>query len=301
MGRPDYGRRPAGRSTVECPGLLRLLSLLARAAFAVTLGLVLLAVSRWPPVAAAPPVDVRALPLALPLVVFAVAAALTGRERRRRRLLPLARCSRRGARRAGAGCGPSRSGRAAADVTSGDASLGRTEPGCRRAHGPRARGFAAGPPRRAALDGRAARSGARVATRCGPRDAVGWPCRSRAAPSSKPKGDPLRAYDRHRACGGADRARRALRAHGAGPAPAARLDATGRPARDDPARGFSGRSRPACRLVADRRAWRSSRRCCWACSRSSRRGTCGVTCRRRGRSRRASSWRAARATRCCSR
>ena len=78
-GAPDYGRRPARRSTaVECPGLLRLLSLLARVAFAVTLGLVLLAVSRFAPVAAEPPLDVRALRLALPLVLFAVTAALTG-------------------------------------------------------------------------------------------------------------------------------------------------------------------------------------------------------------------------------
>ena len=70
--------------------MLRLLSLLARAAFAVTLGLLLLAVLRWPPVAAEPALDVRALPLALPLVVFAVLAALTGRERRAQRLRPLA-------------------------------------------------------------------------------------------------------------------------------------------------------------------------------------------------------------------
>jgi len=70
--------------------LLRLLPFLARVAFAATLGLVLLAASRWWPVAAEPPVDVRALPLALPLLCFAVTAALLGRPRRPRRLAPVA-------------------------------------------------------------------------------------------------------------------------------------------------------------------------------------------------------------------
>ena len=63
--------------------MLRLLSFLARVAFAATLGLVLLAAFRWSPVAAEPPLDVLALPLALPLVCFAVAAALLGGPRPR--------------------------------------------------------------------------------------------------------------------------------------------------------------------------------------------------------------------------
>jgi len=75
---------------LECPGLLHLLSFLARVAFAATLGLVLLAAFRWSPVAAEPPLDVRALPLALPLVCFAVTAALLGRPRRAPRIRPVA-------------------------------------------------------------------------------------------------------------------------------------------------------------------------------------------------------------------
>jgi hypothetical protein len=67
-----------------------LLSFLARVAFAVTLGLVILAVARWRPIAAEAPLDVRALPLALPLVCFAAAAALLGRPRRARRSTPIA-------------------------------------------------------------------------------------------------------------------------------------------------------------------------------------------------------------------
>jgi hypothetical protein len=70
--------------------LLRLLSLGARAAFAATLGLVALAVLRWAPVAAEPLVDARALPLALPLVAFAVLCALLGRPRRARPTAALA-------------------------------------------------------------------------------------------------------------------------------------------------------------------------------------------------------------------
>jgi hypothetical protein len=70
--------------------LLRLVSLLARVAFAATLGLVVLAVTRWWPVAAEAPLDVRALPLSLPLLCFAVAAALVGRPRRSRRVTPIA-------------------------------------------------------------------------------------------------------------------------------------------------------------------------------------------------------------------
>jgi len=73
---------------LECPGLLRLLSFVARVAFAATLGLVVLAATRWSPVAAEPPLDVRALPLALPLVCFAATAALLGRPRRAVRVRP---------------------------------------------------------------------------------------------------------------------------------------------------------------------------------------------------------------------
>jgi hypothetical protein len=64
--------------------LTRLVSSLARAGVAATLALLVLAVARWSPIEAEPPLDVRALPLALPLVGFAVAAALTGRARPRR-------------------------------------------------------------------------------------------------------------------------------------------------------------------------------------------------------------------------
>jgi len=109
--------------------LLRLLSLLARAAFAVTLGLLLLAVLRFSPVGAEPPLDVRALPLALPLVVFAVVAALTGRERRAGRVLPLAVAflAVLGALALVVGLrGPSG---LAAEVGNGVASVGRTGPG----------------------------------------------------------------------------------------------------------------------------------------------------------------------------
>ncbi len=70
--------------------MLRLLSFFARVAFAATLGLVLLAATRWSPAAAEPPLDVRALPLALPLLCFAVTVALLGRPRRSRRLTPFA-------------------------------------------------------------------------------------------------------------------------------------------------------------------------------------------------------------------
>ncbi|HEV7500206.1 MAG TPA: hypothetical protein VGQ33_09395, partial [Vicinamibacteria bacterium] len=56
----------------------------ARLAVAVLLGLLVLAVLRWPPVWAQPPFDVRALTLAGPAVALAVVAALTGRPRRPR-------------------------------------------------------------------------------------------------------------------------------------------------------------------------------------------------------------------------
>jgi hypothetical protein len=109
--------------------LLRLLSFGARAAFAATLGLVVLAVLRWPPVAAEPPVDVRALPLALPLVGFAVAAALLGRPRRARPTGPVgvALLLALGALLAlVSGRGP---GGLAAEVGGGASAVGRTPPG----------------------------------------------------------------------------------------------------------------------------------------------------------------------------
>ncbi len=65
------------------PGPVRLVSLAARLGFAVTLGLLALAVSRWSPIEARPPLDVRALPLALPALALAVTAALAGERRRR--------------------------------------------------------------------------------------------------------------------------------------------------------------------------------------------------------------------------
>ena len=61
------------------------MSFLARAAVALTVALLVLAVTRWAPVEAEPPVDVRAMPLALPLVGLAALAALTGHARPRRR------------------------------------------------------------------------------------------------------------------------------------------------------------------------------------------------------------------------
>jgi hypothetical protein len=69
-------------SPVQCGGLTRLLSSLGRLGLAVTLALVALAVTRWWPVGASSPLDVRALPLALPAVGFAVLAAISGRARR---------------------------------------------------------------------------------------------------------------------------------------------------------------------------------------------------------------------------
>jgi hypothetical protein len=74
---------------LEYRGLLRLLSFLARVAFAVTLALVVLAVLRWSPVAAEPPLDVHALPLGLPLVCLAGTAALLGRSRQAPRVRPV--------------------------------------------------------------------------------------------------------------------------------------------------------------------------------------------------------------------
>src|SRR5712692_5627105 len=53
----------------------------ARAGASVLLGLLVLALARWPPVWARPPLDVRALALFGPAVVLAVVAGLTGRPR----------------------------------------------------------------------------------------------------------------------------------------------------------------------------------------------------------------------------
>jgi len=57
------------------------LSVLLRAALALSVALLVLAVLRWAPVHAEPPLPVRALPLAGPAVVLAVLVALTARER----------------------------------------------------------------------------------------------------------------------------------------------------------------------------------------------------------------------------
>jgi hypothetical protein len=70
--------------------LTGLLSLLSRAGLAAVSFLLALAVLRWSPVHAQPPLDVRALPLAAVAVVLAVVAALTGRARPPARLRPFA-------------------------------------------------------------------------------------------------------------------------------------------------------------------------------------------------------------------
>jgi hypothetical protein len=66
----------------------RWLSGVSRAGLALTLSLLVLAVLRWGPVHAEPPVDVRALPLAGPAVILAVLGGITGRERRPRPARP---------------------------------------------------------------------------------------------------------------------------------------------------------------------------------------------------------------------
>jgi hypothetical protein len=71
--------------------MLRLrLSDAARVTLAVTVALLVLALLRWAPVYAEPPLDVRVLPLAGIAVLLAVLAALTGGERPRRRRRPIA-------------------------------------------------------------------------------------------------------------------------------------------------------------------------------------------------------------------
>src|SRR5207245_3616714 len=59
----------------------RAASAAARAGVSVLLGLLVLALARWPPVWARPPLDVRALTLFGPAVLLAVIAGLTGRPR----------------------------------------------------------------------------------------------------------------------------------------------------------------------------------------------------------------------------
>ena len=70
--------------------MVRLASGLARIGLALSVALLVLAVLRWRPFYAEPPLDVTALPLALPVVLFACLAALTGRERRPGRWRPVA-------------------------------------------------------------------------------------------------------------------------------------------------------------------------------------------------------------------
>ena len=67
----------------------RLVSGLSRAGLAAVVLLIVLAVTRWGPIHAEPPVDARAGPLALPALLLAIVAALTGRERRPRPVRPL--------------------------------------------------------------------------------------------------------------------------------------------------------------------------------------------------------------------
>jgi hypothetical protein len=131
------------------PGPVRLVSLAARLGFAVALSLLVLAVCRWSPVEAQPPLDVRALPLALPAVALAATAALAGGERRRRpwrawafglavAVLALGAAV---ALRGGAGL--------PAEVESAAGPAGRTEPGAIDVTGRDLRGLATG--RRVAL------------------------------------------------------------------------------------------------------------------------------------------------------
>jgi hypothetical protein len=68
----------------------RLLSAASRVGLAAVLFLIVLAVLRWAPFHAEPPVDARALPLAAPGVVLAIVAALTGRQRRLLPIVPFA-------------------------------------------------------------------------------------------------------------------------------------------------------------------------------------------------------------------
>ena len=62
--------------------MTRLVSSASRAALAAVVFLLVLAVLRWHPVYAQPPLDVRALPLGAAALLLAVLAALTAHERR---------------------------------------------------------------------------------------------------------------------------------------------------------------------------------------------------------------------------
>lgn len=109
--------------------MVRLLSLASRAGFAVSVALIVLAVTRWSPFHAEPPLDVRALPLVPWALGFAILAALVGRERPpapwRRAALLLAlvvgALSLVVATRGPSGL--------AATVSEGERIVGRTEPG----------------------------------------------------------------------------------------------------------------------------------------------------------------------------
>jgi PA14 domain len=70
--------------------VVRLASGFARLGLALSVAFLVLALLRWRPVYAETPLDVKALPLALPAVLFACLAALTGRERSPRRWRPVA-------------------------------------------------------------------------------------------------------------------------------------------------------------------------------------------------------------------
>ena len=70
--------------------MTRWLSAAARVGLAACVFLLVRAWCRWPPIHAAVPVDVRALPLVLPALGFAILAALTAGERRPRRVRPWA-------------------------------------------------------------------------------------------------------------------------------------------------------------------------------------------------------------------
>ncbi|HVO11505.1 MAG TPA: PA14 domain-containing protein [Vicinamibacteria bacterium] len=107
----------------------RLASFLGRLGVAVTLALLALAVARWRPIAAATPVEVRALPLALPAIGFAVTAALTGRPRRPVRWRPvLAALGLAVLALAGAVAGRGPAG-LPAEVSGASGLIGATEPG----------------------------------------------------------------------------------------------------------------------------------------------------------------------------
>ena len=216
------------------PGLVRPLSLAGRLGFAVSIALLALAVSRWAPIEAQAPLDVRALPLAGPALGFAVLAALTGRDRRpgpwRRVALALLAAvtalALTVALRGPAGL--------PAEVV-GPLGAGRCDRP-RRHRRDRARpeltaGRAESQP---AVGGGAARA------RLGPLRAVGgrpWP-RGRVARrprGARGRGRPAAGIDRDRPRRRADRAPRPPRPSRAWPPAASRLDAAGRAARDDPA------------------------------------------------------------------